>query len=105
MKEATIHVVNGRPEDIHFDGKEGVEIEAFFLCTQRRGRQEGHFLAFGNSSHLGQMIYNFYLHSLKEDAGEIGHVLEEVAKDILEVAETARGRRWIPAIDAPDKVM
>ena len=94
MKEATIHIVDGRVDDIHFDGQEGVGIDAFLLITHRRGVEEGHFLAFGNSERVGKMLYNFYINCLRNDYWEIGETLELVARDILEVAQAARGRPW-----------
>ena len=36
MKEATIHIVDGKVDDIHFDGQKGVGIDAFLLITHRR---------------------------------------------------------------------
>ena len=92
MKEATIHIVAGKAEDIHFDGQEGVGIDAFLLITHRRNVEEGHFLAFGNSEKVGKMLYNFYLNCLRNDYRELGETLELVARDILEAAEAARGR-------------
>jgi hypothetical protein len=94
MKEATIHIVDGKADDIHFDGKEGVGIDAFLLITHRRNVEEGHFLAFGKSERVSNMIYNFYLNCLKNDYRELGESLESVARDILEVAKAARGRPW-----------
>ncbi len=35
MKEATIHIVDGKADDIHFDGQEGMSIDAFLLITHR----------------------------------------------------------------------
>ena len=95
MKEATIHIVDGEADDIHFDGQEGMGIDAFLLITHRRNVEEGHFLAFGNSERVGQMLYNFYLNCLKNDYRELGETLEQVARDILEVAQAARGRPWL----------
>jgi len=94
MKEATIHIVDGKADDIHFDGQEGVGIDAFLLITHRRNVEEGHFLAFGNCERVGKMLYNFYLNCLKNDYGELGETLELMARDILEVAKAARGRPW-----------
>jgi len=94
MKEATIHIVDGKVDDIHFDGQEGVGIEAFLLITHRRNVEEGHFLAFGNSERVGKMLYNFYLNCLRNDYRELGETLEQVAQDILDVARSARGRSW-----------
>jgi hypothetical protein len=91
MKEATIHIVDGKVSDIHFDGQEGVGIDAFLLITHRRNVEEGHFLAFGNSERMGKMLYNFYLKCLKNYYWELGETLELVARDILEVAQAARG--------------
>ena len=94
MREATIHIVDGKADDIHFDGQEGVSIDAFLLITHRRNVEEGHFLAFGKSERVGKMLYNFYLNCLRNDYGELGETLELVARDILEVAQAARGRPW-----------
>ena len=94
MKEATIHIVDGKADDIHFDGQEGVGIDAILLITHRRNVEEGHFLAFGKSERVGKMLYNFYLNCLRNDYGELGETLELVARDILEVAQAARGRPW-----------
>ena len=94
MKEATIHIVDGKPDDIHFDGQEGMDIDAFLLVTHRRNVDEGHFLAYGSSERVGKMLYNFYLNCLRNDYGELGETLEKVARDILEVTRAARGRPW-----------
>ena len=40
------------------------------------------------------MLYNFYLNCLRNDYWELGETLESVARDILEVAQAARGRPW-----------
>lgn len=92
MKEATIHVVEGKADDIHFDGQKGVGIDAFLLITHRRNVEEGHFLAFGNSERVGKMLYNFYLNCLRNDYRELRETLELVARDILDAAQAARGR-------------
>ncbi len=92
MKEATIHIVDGKADDVHFDGQEGMGIDAFLLITHRRNIEEGHFLAYGTSERVGKMIYNFYLNCLRNDYREIGETLEQVAQDILDVARAARGR-------------
>ena len=92
MKEATIHIVDGKADDIHFDGQEGMGIDAFLLITHRREVEMGHFLAFGNSGKVGKMLYNFYLNCLRNDDRELGEILEQVAQDILDVARAARGR-------------
>ena len=89
-----IHIVDGKPDDIHFDGQEGVGIDAFLLITHRRNVEEGHFLAFGNSEKVGKMLYNFYVNCLRNDYRELGETLELVARDILEVAQAARGKPW-----------
>lgn len=94
MKEATIHIVDGKVEDIHFDGQEGIGIDAFLLVTHRRDVEEGHFLAFGNSDRVGKMLYNFYLNCLRNDNSELGETLEKVARDILDMARVARGQPW-----------
>ncbi|OGP35460.1 MAG: hypothetical protein A2X88_07765 [Deltaproteobacteria bacterium GWC2_65_14] len=94
MKEATIHIVDGKADDIHFDGKEGMGIDAFLLITHRRNVEEGHFLAYGNSERVGKMLYNFYLNCVRNDYWELGETLELVARDILDVAQAARGRPW-----------
>ncbi len=94
MREATIHIVDGKADDIHFDGQEGMGIDAFLLITHRRNVEEGHFLAFGSSERVGQMFYNFYLNCLRNDCWELGETLELVARDILDAAEAARGRPW-----------
>ena len=94
MKEATIHIVDGKANDIHFDGQEGVDIDAFLLITHRRNVEEGHFLAFGNSERVGKMLYNFYLNCLRNDYWELGETLELVARDILDVAQAARRHPW-----------
>jgi hypothetical protein len=94
MKEATIHIVDGKVDDIHFDGQEGMGIDAFLLITHRRNVEEGHFLAFGSSEKVGKMLYNFYLNCLRNDCWELGETLELVARDILDVAQSARGRPW-----------
>ena len=91
MKEATIHIVDGKADDIHFDGQEGMSIDAFLLITHRRNVEEGHFLAFGNSERMGKMLYNFYLNCIRNDYRELGETLEQVAQDILDVARSARG--------------
>jgi hypothetical protein len=91
VKEATIHIADGKADDIHFDGQEGVGIDAFLLITHRRNVEEGHFLAFGNSEKVGKMLYNFYLNCFRNDYWELVETLESVARDILEVAKAARG--------------
>ena len=96
MREATIHIVDGKADDIHFDGKEGMGIDAFLLITHRRNVEEGHFLAFGNSARVGKMLFNFYLNCLRNDYRELGGTLEQVAQDILDVARSARGRPLLP---------
>jgi hypothetical protein len=92
MREATIHIVDGKVDDIHFDGQEGMGIDAFLLITHRRNVEEGHFLAYGRSESVGKMLYNFYLNCLRNDYWELGETLELVARDILELAQAARGR-------------
>jgi hypothetical protein len=92
MKEATIHIVDGKADDIHFDGQEGMGIDAFLLITHRRDVEMGHFLAFGNSDRVGKMLYNFYLNCVRNDDRELGETLEQVAQDILDVARAVRGR-------------
>jgi hypothetical protein len=94
MREATIHIVDGKVDDIHFDGQEGMGIDAFLLITHRRNVEEGHFLAFGSSERVGKMLYNFYLNCLRNDCWELGETLELVARDILEAAKAARGQPW-----------
>ena len=94
MKEATIHIVDGKADDIHFDGQEGMSIDAFLLITHRSTVEMGHFLAFGTSEKIGQMLYNFYLNCLRNNYRELGETLEQVAQDILDVARSARGRPW-----------
>lgn len=94
VREATIHIVDGKADDIHFDGQEGMGIDAFLLITHRRNVEEGHFLAFGNSGRIGKMLYNFYLNCLRNDYWELGETMEQVAQDILDVARAARGRPW-----------
>jgi hypothetical protein len=94
MREATIHIVDGKVDDIHFDGQEGMGIDAFLLITHRRNVEEGHFLAFGSSERVGKMLYNFYLNCLRNDCWELGETLELVARDILEAAKAARGQAW-----------
>jgi hypothetical protein len=96
MREATIHIVDGKAEDIHFDGKEGMEIDSFLLVTHRRSVEEGHFLAFGSSARVGKMLFNFYLNCLRNDYRDLGETLEQVAQDILDVARSARGRQCLP---------
>ena len=96
MKEAMIHIVDGKADDIHFDGQEGMGIDAFLLITHRRDVEMGHFLAFGNSNRVGKMLYNFYLNCLRNDDWELGETLEQVAQDILDVARAVRGRPWLP---------
>jgi hypothetical protein len=39
------------------------------------------------------MLYNFYLNCIREHAGELGHILELVASDILAVAQLARRQK------------
>jgi hypothetical protein len=94
MKEATIHIVDGKADDIHFDGQEGMGIDAFLLITHRRNVEEGHFLAFGSSERVGKMLYNFYLNCVRNDYWELGETLEQVAQDIVDVARAARGGPW-----------
>ena len=94
MKEATIHIVDGKADDIHFDGQEGMSIDAFLLITHRKNVEEGHFLAFGKSERMGKMLYNFYLNCLRNDYRDLGDTLEQVAQDILDVARSARGLPW-----------
>ncbi|MBI5575399.1 MAG: hypothetical protein HY896_03430 [Deltaproteobacteria bacterium] len=91
MREATIHIVDGKVDDIHFDGQEGMDIDAFLLITHRRNVAEGHFLAYGSSERLGKMLYNFYINCLRNDYWELGEALELVARDIIEAARSARG--------------
>jgi hypothetical protein len=104
LKEATIHIVDGKVDDIHFDGQEGVDIDAFLLVTHRRNVEEGHFLAYGNSDRVGKMLYNFYLNCLRNDYLELGETLEKVARDILDVARVARGRPWPQLTDRVEPV-
>ena len=104
LKEATIHIVDGKVDDIHFDGQEGMGIDAFLLVTHRRNVEEGHFLAFGNSDRVGKMLYNFYLNCLRNDYVELGETLEKVAGDILDVARVARGRPWRQLTDRVEPV-
>ncbi len=104
MKEATIHILDGKAEDIHFDGKEGVGIDSFLLITHRRNAEEGHFLAYGTSSRVGKMLFNFYLNCLRNEHRELGETMEQVAQDILDVARSARGRQWIPGQPRVDTV-
>jgi len=94
MKEATIHIVDGKADDIHFDGQEGMDIDAFLLITHRREDEMGHFLAFGTSEKVGKMLFNFFLNCLRNDCRDLGETLELVAQDILDVARSARGRHW-----------
>jgi hypothetical protein len=101
MKEATIHIVDGKADDIHFDGQKGLDIDAFLLVTHRRNVEEGHFLAFGSSDRVGKMLYNFYLNCLRNDYQELGETLEKVARDIIEVARAARGH---PCLQLTDRV-
>ena len=104
MKEATIHIVDGKPDDIHFDGQKGLDIDAFLLVTHRRNVEEGHFLAFGNSERVGKMLYNFYLNCFRNDYSELGETLEKVARDILDVARVARGQPWRQLTDRVEPV-
>lgn len=104
MKEATIHIVGGKADDIHFDGQEGMGIDAFLLMTHRRNVEEGHFLAYGTSERIGKMLYNFYLNCLRNDYREIGETLEQVAHDILNLSREARGRPWPQLTDRPDPI-
>jgi len=99
VKEATIHIVDGRVHDIHFDGQEGMEIDAFLLVTHRKNIDEGHFLAYGSSDRVGKMLYNFFLNCLRNDYRELGETLEQVAQDIIDVARAARGRPWPQALE------
>lgn len=104
MKETTIHIVDGKPDDIHFDGQKGLDIDAFLLVTHRRNVEEGHFLAYGASDRVGKMLYNFYLNCLRNDYQELGETLEKVARDILDVAKAARGRPWSHLADRVEPV-
>lgn len=104
LKEATIHIVDGKVDDIHFDGQEGMDIDAFLLVTHRRNVEEGHFLAYGSSDRVGKMLYNFYLNCLRNDYLELGETLEKVARDILDVARAARGQPWSQLMDRVEPV-
>lgn len=104
MKEATIHIAEGKADDIHFDGQEGVGIDAFLLITHHRNAEMGHFLAYGSRERVGKMLYNFYLNALRNDYRELGEILERVAQDILDVARLARGRLWTPEKETAEKI-
>lgn len=96
MREATIHSIDGKADDIQFDGKEGMEMGSFLLITHRRNVEEGHFLAFGNSARVGKILFPFYLNCLRNNYGELGKTPKQVAQDIVDVARSARGTRWLP---------
>ncbi len=104
MKEALIHIIDGKADDIHFDGQEGMGIDAFLLITHRRNVEMGHFLAFGTSEKVGKMLYNFYLNCLQNDHRELGETLEQVARDILDAARSARGRPWTLEKEAAERI-
>lgn len=95
MTEITLHIDNGHVRDIHFDGqKEGVAISAFLLLTSVPVEPEaGHVLCYGNSEKIGQMLFNFWKHSVKMNP-ELAWVTEKVAQDIIEAARQARGPEW-----------
>jgi hypothetical protein len=92
MKKLELTFEGNMPKDIRIDENTPMDLDAFLLITHRRGIDEGHFLAFGRSDKIGKMLYNFYLNCIREHAWEIGHVMEQVASDILAVAKSARGR-------------
>lgn len=90
MKKLEITFAGNKPRDIAIDGNIPMDLDAFLLITHRKGIDEGHSLAFGNSDKIGKMLYNFYLNCIREQSGELGHILELVATDILAVAQLAR---------------
>ncbi|MBE0568780.1 MAG: hypothetical protein IH577_03770 [Deltaproteobacteria bacterium] len=93
MRKVEITLEDGRPKDIVIDENASLELDAFFLVTHGKQVDAGHFLVFGNSDKVGKMLYNFYLHCIREDAGDMGHVMEMVASDILAVAQLARRQK------------
>jgi hypothetical protein len=92
MKKLELTLEGNMPKDIRIDENAPMDLDAFLLVTHRKGIDEGHFLAFGGSDKIGKMLYNLYLNCIREQAWEIGHVMEQVASDILAVAKLARGR-------------
>jgi hypothetical protein len=93
MKKLGLTFEGNMPKDLRIDENTPMDLDAFLLITHRRGIDEGHFLAFGNSDKIGKMLYNFYLNCIREHAGELGHILELVASDILAVAQLARRQK------------
>lgn len=93
MKKLEITFEGNKPRDIAIDENIPVDLDAFLLVTHRKGIDEGHFLAFGNSDKIGKMLYNLYLNCIREQAGELGHILELVASDILAVAQLSRRKK------------
>lgn len=96
MKKLEITFEGNKPRGITIDENTPMDLDAFLLVTHRKGIDEGHFLAFGQSEKIGKMLYNFYLNCTREHAGELGHILEQVASDILAVAQLARRQKLDP---------
>lgn len=82
MKEVIFHLENGHPIDQHIDEKT-IPISAFFTMAHVVGGNFCQFLAFGNSSDMGQLLMSFYETDLKE-GGLFAAVMEQVAEEILE---------------------
>jgi len=102
MKEITLHLVGGHAEDIHFDGGEGIAINAFVLLTSVPVDPPcSHHLVYGNSDTVGRLLLSFWRNSCRENP-EGAWMIEEVAKAIVEEAERLRGR-W-PGEEAGPKV-
>jgi hypothetical protein len=93
MRKVEITLEDNKPKSIVIDENSSLDLDAFFLITHGKEVDTGHFLVFGNSDKVGKMLYNFYLHCIREHAGEMGHVMEMVASDILAVAQLARRRK------------
>ena len=88
MKKIVITIGEGNSKSIEIDGKI-IPIECFFLTTAVTGRSAGHFITYGNSDTVGQMLYNFFDYCVKENFPEMAETLELVAQDILDAAKTS----------------
>jgi len=74
---------------VDIDGQK-TPISAFFLTTAIPSNEAGHFLAFGNSDNIGQMLFSFWKWSIHESP-EMAETMELVAKDIVDTAKKERG--------------
>jgi hypothetical protein len=90
-----------QPETIEIDGKK-VPIESFFLTTSVKNRDAGHFLAFGNSDSVGQMLFSFFTHCVKENLPEMAYTMEAVSRDIID-AVGSRGKEISESWEGEDE--